>query len=30
LHSFKDYPLLLEFHEKHRDRIELTATDPRQ
>lgn len=30
MHSFKDYPLLLEFHEKHRDRIELTATDPRQ
>jgi len=30
LHDFKAYPLLLDFHEKHRDRIELTATDPRQ
>ena len=30
LHSFKGYQSLLDFHEKHRDRIELTATDPRQ
>ncbi|MEC8749090.1 MAG: glutathione S-transferase family protein [Pseudomonadota bacterium] len=29
LHSMKDYPQLLSFHEKHHDRIEITATDPR-
>jgi glutathione S-transferase len=29
LHDMKDYPQLLDFHEKHRDKIELTATDPR-
>lgn len=30
LHDFASYPTLLDFHEKHQERIELTATDPRQ
>jgi glutathione S-transferase len=30
LNTLQDYPALLDFHEQHRDRIELTATDPRQ
>lgn len=30
LHDLTDYPLLRAFREKHVDRIELTATDPRQ
>ena len=29
LHDMKAYPQLLEFHEKHQDRIEITATNPR-
>ena len=29
LHDMKAYPQLLEFHEKHHNRIEVTATDPR-
>ena len=29
LHDIKDYPQLLEFHEQHHNRIEVTATDPR-
>lgn len=29
LHDMRDYPELLMFHEKHQDRIEVTATDPR-
>jgi glutathione S-transferase len=29
LHDMKRYPQLLEFHEKHHHRIEVTATDPR-
>ncbi len=30
LHDLADYPQLKAFREKHQDRIELTATDPRQ
>lgn len=29
LHDMKRFPQLLAFHEKHHDRIEVTATDPR-
>lgn len=30
LHNFNGFTNLLAFHEKHQERIELTATDPRQ